>query len=235
MATLPACPTVTVSSQGLEVRMPGGPTLQVMTPEIGATPLQVTKNLLTQANAALAPLAPVFAIIDAVLAVKDFATTVPKVLTNPSKVVTAVTKVVEKASALAALVPQLAVPLMAVDILDVVITALEGVIVQLEAVVVQEAQILAAATKATETGNDALLEITVCAEGVLTQVRDGISEGLTPLNSLFSVLNLFLGLVPGAPTVPSLDALPDDAQEAIDTLRDLVGVLEQVRDSIPIP
>jgi hypothetical protein len=235
--TVPDCVEVEIGGQGQTVRLPGGPTLQVMVPQIAPDGIQVTKNLLTQASAALAPLMPVFQIIDAILAIKAFADAVPDSVGPPfnvTAVIQALAGVSKKVAKLASLIPQLAVPLLVVDVIDVVIQALNGAVTQLEAVVVQEAKIAAALTKATETGNDALLQVVACADDFNVATRNGISEGLGPLNSLFGVLNLFLGLI-GAPEVPALDDLPDDAQQAIDQLKSVVDLLQNLRDSIPIP
>jgi hypothetical protein len=208
-----------------------------MVPEINPNGLAITKNLLTQANAALAPLMPIFNIIDAVLAIKAFAESIPDALgppPDPSVIAAALAELVEKVAKLAALIPQLAVPYMIVDVLDAIITALNGTITNLEIVIVQEARIAAAMLKASEPGNDALLEVVICADSINASVKGGISEGLGPLNSLFGVLNLFLGLI-GLPEIPSMDALPEDSAEAIESLRVTVKLLEDLRASIPLP
>jgi hypothetical protein len=47
-------------------------------------------------------------------------------------------------------------------------------------------------------------------------------------------MNIFLGLI-GAPEIPSIDNLPDDASEAVEYLGDFVDILQNARDAIPIP
>lgn len=228
------CAELEIGNQGLQVRMPGGATLQVMVPDVNPSDIAITKSLLSQGGAALAPLIPVFNLIDAMLAVKDFAEAVPGLITDPSALVSAIEGLIEKIAKLAQLVPQLSVPFLVVDLIDVGITALNGFVTQLEAVVAQEIKIAAAIQKANDTGNAALLEVTVCATDINAKVKQGISEGLGPLNSFFGVLSLFLQLIGQAP-IPSIDELGDDAQGAIDVLRGVVDTLSAVRDAIPVP
>ncbi len=232
---IPDCPVITIGSQGADITFPGGAKIPVMVPEINPNDLQITKALLGQASGALAPLVPIFNLIDAMLAVKDFAEAVPGLITDPGALTSAITSLIEKITALASLIPQLSVPLMILDLIDVTITALGGVITQLEAVLIQEAKIAAAATAATQPGNESLLTVVACAEGINVQTKNGIGEGLGPLNSFFGLMNIFLGLI-GLPPIPDLSGdLPDDTQEAIDDLKDVVKLLEDLRATIPIP
>lgn len=234
MAVEVPCPTVEVSNQGLSVRMPGGPILSVAVPQTSPTDLAVAKNLITQANAALAPLAPLFNTIDAVLAVKDFAEAVPDLLTNPSAVVQAVADLVEKVDKLAALVPQLSVPILAVDLIDVIITALSGFIDQLGTIVEQQIKIAAALTTAETPGNEGLVEIAACAQTLNDQVMADLAAGAGPLNQVIGVLNLLLELA-GLDPIPDLAEIGDDAEAAIDQLGTVVETLGTLRDAIPVP
>lgn len=231
------CVDIEISSQGAKVRLPGGPELSVMTPQTAPSNIQITKNLLTQANAALAPLAPIFKIIDAVLAVKGFAEAVPDALgppPDPGALASAIGEVVNKASGLASLVPQLSVPLLAIDTIDAVILALNGIIDQLNAIVIQEAKIAAAEARGSEPGNEAILQITVCANDLNAKVKQGTNEGMKPINSLLRVLQLLMDLI-GGPAIPTLDDLPEDSTQAIAQLESVVKTLQDVRGAIPVP
>lgn len=232
----PACPTVTVGDQTVSIRLPGGP---VIAPSVSATfptSLDVAKNLLGQANAAMAPLAPIFNIIDAVLSVKDFAQAVPELITNPGALIEAIGKLISKIAALASLIPQLSVPFLIVDVIDVIIVSLEGIVEQLQIIVAQNARIAAAAAKAAEPGNGALLSVVSCAEGLQVQAMEGLNAGAQPINRLIGILNLLLGLVPpGNLTIPTLENLPPDAEDAVAQLEEVVHVLRTVREAIPIP
>jgi hypothetical protein len=233
----PTCATLQVSSQGIKIRMPGGVTLNVMTSVPSPDATQLSKALLAQANAALAPLSPIFMIIDAILALKGAIESIPDVIgppPNPGAILDAISDVVKKSAKLANLIPQLAVPLMVIDVIDALILVMDGAISQLESVVLQNARILAAQTKANEPGNSALLAITVCATAENVKVQADIVAGLQPINSMFGVLNLFLGLI-GLPEIPQMDELGGDAVQTIETLRGVTKMLQDVRNSIPIP
>ena len=234
MAVEVPCPSISVSDQGLKVRMPGGATLSVSVAETSPPPINIAKNLVTQANAALAPMVPVFNTIDAILAIKEFADAVPDLLTNPSAVVQAVAGIAEKVDGLVQLVPQVSVPVLAVDLIDVIITSLRGFRSQLEAVVEQQARILEAAATAEEPGNEALLPVVECAQALSDQVILDIQAGAAPLNQFFGVLNLFLGLA-GLEPVPSLDGISSDAGDAVDELAAFEELLGSLRDAIPVP
>ena len=235
MADPPDCVELVLGNQGAQVRLPGGAALSVMVPDINPSDLAITKSLLSQGNAALAPLLPVFNIIDALLAVKDFAEAVPGLITDPSALVDAIAALIEKISKLAQLIPQLSVPFLVVDLIDVGITALNGFVTELDKIVQQEIRIAAAITKAnTEPANPALLEVTVCASEIVASTKQGLSEGLGPLNTFFGILSIFLGLI-GQPPIPDVSDLGDDAAAAIAALKDPVKVLQDLRDAIPIP
>lgn len=230
------CPTIAASAQGLVIHMPGGVELSVMTPEIGPTRISVAKNLLTQANAALAPLTPFFNVLDAVIAVKDALTAIPRCISNlsPGPLLNALPVVNQKINKLLALLPQLSVPILVRDVIEALILSLNGIIDLLEAVLVQEAKIAAAATKASEPGNAALAAIVICAQTTNDAQKAEIAAGMAPLNRLIGVLNLFLKLI-GQKPLPNLASLPANTQDAIDQLQGVVDLLEKVRKSIPIP
>ena len=228
------CVTLTIGNQNISIRLPGGPTLQPMVSAVIPTNLQVVKNLLSQASSALAPLSPIFNIIDAILAIKDFASAVPELVVNPAAVIEALVKLLQKVAALASLIPQLSVPILVVDLIDVVIVALQGIIAELNTIVDQLERIETARTIAQNEGNVSLLDVTVCADNLLTSIQSSLSNSLGPLNSLFGVINLFLSLI-GQDGIPSITDLPDDPNEAIDSLNDVISTLTVIRQSIPIP
>jgi hypothetical protein len=91
------------------IRFPGGAAICFNFPTIPADNGAAVRGLLAQANAALAPLAPIFTILDAVLAVADCVQGVPEAIIklDPSKLIECIPNLVEKLAQLAQLVPQL--------------------------------------------------------------------------------------------------------------------------------
>jgi hypothetical protein len=232
------CPTIDANSQGICIRMPGGGKLSVMTPVSNPSQLEIVKPLLAQVNAGLAPLIPVFNIIDAVLQLKNVVEAIPKALTSvppkPQAIVDEIEELVKKTAKLAELIPQVSTPLMILDIVDTLIATMNGVLTELETIALQQARIAAAKDKANSSGNTALQAIVDCATGVSNTQMVSLGEGLAPLNTLIGVLNLFLELI-GLPTLPNLAELSEDSLEAIDQIRSVIEVLEFVRGKIPIP
>jgi len=83
------CVELTVAPQQLSVTFPGGATLTPGLPDLGIPdPLQLAKQLLGQANTALAPLAPVFNLIDVALALFNAVKAIPDAIfhLDPSKI-----------------------------------------------------------------------------------------------------------------------------------------------------
>lgn len=237
MAVILDCPVVDVTGQDQCVRFPGGVQLCVQTAFVVPDQYQVAKNLLTQANAALAPLAPVFAIVDAILAVKAAIDAIPDSLgppPDPTKLAEALPALAEKVAALAALVPQLSVPFLAVDSIDVLLLSLNGLMQRLQIMVAQQSRIAAAALKATEQDNLPLLDVTICAQDILNGQIASLQQSAEPLDSMIGVVNLFMGLI-GLEEIPLLGTLPADPASAIDALAIAVETLTRIRDAIPIP
>jgi hypothetical protein len=77
------CVELTVTPQRLSLTFPGGAALAAQLPDIGIPdPMELSKQLMAQANAALAPLVPVFNIIDTVLALFQAVKSIPDAITH---------------------------------------------------------------------------------------------------------------------------------------------------------
>jgi hypothetical protein len=187
----------------------------------------------------MAPLMPIFNIIDAVLALVECVQAVPDALgppPDPAKMVEALSGLAEKLPKLLDLLPQVATPRMVIGMLDTLIDFLEGLRDQIEAILLQAERTRAARTKAEELGDANLLHIAGCAEAQGQAQLQAMADTLAPMNTLGSGLSLFLGLL-GSPEVPSLDGLinienPEAAFEKID---DLINLLRSIRDAVPLP
>lgn len=225
------CPTVASSGEPLSVRFPGGVTITASLPGVQAPSLKLAQQLMAQASGALAPLAPVFNIIGALTALKDF---VQALVTNPFDLADAAADLFEKLGALASLVPALSVPALVLDLLDVIIAYLAGVSSTLEALGAQQGRIDTASAVAERDDLDGLRQAVECAEEQLAGVLENLQATAGPVDSLISLINLFVGLVPGLPEIPSLGDLGDDLSTAADTISDLTKALQTVRDAIPL-
>lgn len=232
-----ACIEIKVGKQDLCVTFPGGAEMCVQMPSVSVPdPSELSKQLMAQANAALAPLMPVFNIIDTVIALFNCVKAIPDALgppPDPSKLAKCLPDVAKKVSKLLKLIPQLSVPLMIVGLIDVLISFLEGVRGQLKAVIVAQVRIAAAATRAAELGNVQLATIVDCANANIEAQMKNLGESAAPVNRLIGVINLFVELA-GLPKLPDLSDLGDDAQAALGVLDPLVDQLKAARAAIPV-
>ena len=238
---IPECRPIPRLPAPREIVFPGGAALSQVLAAGSEIPsgLDAATNLLAQASPAMAPLMPIFNIIDAVLALVACVQAVPDALgppPDPAKMVEALSQLAEKLPKLLDLVPQLAAPQMVIGMLDTLIDFLEGLRDQIEAILLQAERTQAARAKAEELGDENLLHIAGCAEGHAQAQLQAMADALAPMNTLAGALNLFLGLL-GLPEVPALDGLIDSANPeagyaAIDAL---VDTLRGIHDIVPLP
>lgn len=238
MSVTPPIPPVPAPGPApLSVTLPGGMVLNGVAEQIGADALTQARMLIASANAALAPLGPVFAIIDAVLAVKDFAQAVPEVIVNPGAVVEAVTALVGKIGKLASLIPQLSVPLLILGLVDAVIALLEGLQAELVVIAQQEARIEASRTSAAllpEDARAALEAIADAAEGQLVTRRADLATALASVGPVVGILNAFAELAGISGFSLDVDVSSGGTQQAADALGSAVSTLRAFRSSIPV-
>ncbi len=230
------CVELNVTPQRVQITFPGGASLDPELPFAGIPdPLQVAKQLMGQANAALAPLQPLFNILDVALALFETVSAIPAAIASldPSKIADALPGLAEKVTKLAPLVPQLSVPLMIVGILDTLIGFLGGLSTQLRALVDQQVRIQAAENRAVELGNAQLQVVADCAKHHVATQLASLSESAAPVNRLIAVVNVFAQLV-GLGPLPELADLGTDAAAALQPIDDTVRTLRQIRTAIPV-
>jgi len=223
--------TVDVDLLALKVTLPGPVEISLPTFTAPNTQDYVTK-LMAQANASLAPLVPIFRVIDVLIALKAFASSVPGVISNPGKVVSALNDLLAKIGGLAAILPQLSVPIMLRSLLDLLIAYVAAIRVQIVALVQVKANIATAQTRATALGSAALQVTIGCAQVSLDAQMAAINAGGDPLNRLIGVINLLGGIV-GLPAVPTFDSLGNDPEAALAPLDALSKTLVDLRAAIP--
>ena len=238
---IPECKPIPRLPAPRQIVLPGGAALSQVLAAGSEIPsgLDAATNLLAQASPAMAPLMPLFNIIDAVLALVECVQAVPDALgppPDPAKMVEALSGLAEKLPKLLDLLPQVATPRMVIGMLDTLIDFLEGLRDQIEAILLQAERTRAARAKAEELGDANLLHIAGCAEAQGQAQLQAMADALAPMNTLTSALSLFLGLL-GLPEVPALDGLlditnPDAGLAAIDAL---IDTLRSIRDAVPLP
>lgn len=238
---LPKCIKIPRLPKPKEIVLPGGVTLgQVLTAGSQIPdPLDAVTNLLSQANAAMAPLVPIFNIIDTVIAVFNCIKAIPDALgppPDPSKIAKVLPKLAQKIDELMKLIPQLSVPHLIVGIIDCLIEYLNGIKSQLQTIAKKLLQIANTASRAAELGDTKLDLIAKCANDSLSIQIEAMNQSMAPMNKLIAVLNLFMGMI-GLPPVPELGSLLDsgDPEQALIPLDETVKLLTTLRNAIPLP
>jgi hypothetical protein len=228
------CIDLKVTSQELCVTFPGGAEMCVQIPGV-PDPTDVSKQLLAQANAALAPLVPVFNIVDAIIALFNCVKAIPDSLgppPDPTKLAECIPDLAEKIDKLLKLIPQLSIPVLIAGLIDVLLFYLQGFRGQLEAIIAHQARLLAAATRAAELGNVQLRTVVDCANATMDAYLQNLNEGMKPLNRLVALLNLFLQLA-GLSPIPDFKNLGDDAEAALAPLDAVIDSLKTIRAGLP--
>lgn len=206
-----SCTSLDIGPNGICLTIPGGGTFCVAFPSAGIpSNIAVTKQLLAQANSALAPLMPVFQLIDVLTSIL---TSFPPDLT-----------------ALLTLLANLIapIPLMAAQILDAVIAFLTGILHQIEALIAEQALLLASATKAATLGNARLSLHIDCANAQIAAQMTSMNEGMMPINAAIGLLNLFLPKV-GGPSIPTCSTFGTTPAAALAPLQTTIDTLTALR------
>jgi hypothetical protein len=195
-------------------------------------------DLIEAAQPALAPLQPIFNIIDAVTGVLEVLQAIPDALgppPDPTGLIEKLPALAEKVGRLAGLVPQLSVPLMAVNLIDAVIRELERARSQLLGLVEALARAAAAGQRATELGDPNLTRLVECAEEDVDTAAGNILSGLAAVGGVLGILRPLVAAI-GGPQLPDLSSLDgDDLGQLVATFDELLAVLRAARGAIPLP
>jgi hypothetical protein len=235
--TVPQCIKIPESPIPKGLTLPGGGVLSQLL-AAGHDSLDAVMNLLAQGNSAMAPLIPIFNIIDAVIALFNCVQALPDALgppPDPSKLSKCIPGLVEKIDQLLALLPQRSLPLLIIGIIDCLVDYLIGVRQQLLGLIEHLAQVASAATRAEELGDVNLLDLVKCAEDKVEIQLDAINDSVTPINKTIALLNVFLEML-GLPKVPDLGVIiTDNPEDALAPIDGTIDLLKSIRDSVPMP
>jgi hypothetical protein len=189
------------------IDLPGGVTIPLKfdpgsIPDLG----NEVMKLLAEGNAALAPLAPIFTVIGAVLAVFDCIKAIPATIgppPDPTALAGAIAKAVGKVEALLKLVPQLSVPFVVRSLLGTLVAGLKGVRAKLAVVLKSHVRINAGLALQIPGVNLARLQANLnVAKSNLDAQMAAMTAALGPLNKVLCLLNLFFSLIGGAEIAP---------------------------------
>jgi hypothetical protein len=217
------------------VRLPGGPVLSAMSTSSVPSEGEVTRSLLGQLQAALAPLMPFFKMLDTILALKDLAQAIPDALgppPDPSKLAEAVSKVLSSAESLAQLVPQLSVPILIRDLVVLLVRFLSSLETDLLAIEgaqerATEASTQADAIEAESPDGAARLRAAATLGGALAGDQlAGLVAAAAPVVAILDIVGLLASLA-GLPAPPSLSVGGADVsvvREAVTAVREALEI-----------
>lgn len=227
------CKALTPSQMDLCLVFPGGAEICSFFETFPPSLLNLTRALLAQVSAGLAPLQPIFEIIEAIVAVKDCIQGIQDALTatppDPSKLAACIPNLLAKIDLLLRMLPQLSLPALIVGILDCIIMMLQGMINELKAIIYLIERIMRAKAAA----SPFLQSIIDCAEGTRAAEVSNLERLFGAINSLLELLN-WMGKPVGMPELPTFEGgLGDDPNLAMESLQGLVDGLTTIRDSLP--
>lgn len=230
------CAQVNVAPSDLQVTFPGGAAVSSLVPILAPSPIQVAQQLMAAVNAALAPVVPIFDLIDVARALFAVAQAIPDAITHldPSGIAQALPDLGQKIARLLPLVPQASVPLMVLGVVDVLLAFLSGLSIELAAIVAQQARIQRSADRASQLGNVQLHAAVSCAQTQLASQLTGLSAAIAPVARLLSLASSIGALIGLAP-LPAPTDLGSDVQAALTSVDQLTATLRAYRAAIPVP
>ena len=222
---LDVCVAIPASGDPMSLSLPGG--------------LSITDlNLMKQIQPLLAPLMPLFEIIDVVVALYRCMNAIPKCLgppPDPTELVKALPALAEKIMKVMELIPQMSLPVTIANLVDLVIAALREVKTKHQGLQDQLIQIEHSVAIAEKLNDPSLTAIITCAQGNVQQEAANVGSGLAALGKLLGIIALFMKMI-GGPKIPDLSSI-DSAPlaDVIKPIDELVTVLTDIRKNIPFP
>lgn len=206
-------------------------------PHAADIPLQ----FFSQIGPAMAPLKPIFDIIDFALAIfKCVEGTVDAITElDPTKIIECIPNLAEIIDKLLALIPQLSIPRMIIETLKAFALLLRGLASDFEYVQSQIQRIADLIDRAADLNDVSLAEILACSQRSLEDNVFSTAEALEGIGRIILLMNIFIGLI-GGEEIPCFGSLiSDNLAEGLDyiilALTTLAQVLEELADAIPDP
>lgn len=207
-------------------------------PNLGA----VTGDLFRQLNSSLAPLVPIYRLIQIAIAIFDCIQALPDALgppPDPTKLAKCVAKLSQLIGYVVSIAPQVSVPVLVSSHIDVLVAGLEDLKIQIENLETIQLGIDASVDLVASLNEDVDLQLGAaalqasidCASANLEVQRDCVVRGACPINALLGILNIFLSLI-GQDPIPDL-TITVDLDVAIEAIDALIVVLKQLKLVLP--
>ncbi len=208
-----------------QLTLPGGVTIERI-------------NLLEVIQPLLAPLMPLFEIVDTIVAIFNCVKAIPDSLgppPDPTVLAACIPELGEKVAQLLKLIPQLSLPILLKQICKLIVQTLREARNALVHLQEQMQRILRAVDRATELEDSGLMAISSCAKTNAGQEAANVGKMLASLGRLIRLVNPFFGML-GLPEVPSLSELAGKPLDlVIEPLDALIEVFQNAGNAIPVP
>ena len=230
------CQPNTVSSRAC-ITFPGGAELCAYPADgLIPDPSQQIKALFGQVNSALAPLIPIFDIIDCVVALTNCIKAVQKAIASvppkPEKLAQCIPELADRLAKLLKLVPQLSIPALVGSFLDALILFLQGVRAQLIQVAKKQLFILQGQEVARNLGSVALVHVLECSQRDVDDYLLNLNSDSEAIGRLVEIINNLLQLA-GLDPIPSSGDLMGNADEVGAGIDVTIKALKAIRQGFP--
>ncbi len=208
-----------------ELSLPGGVTIQRI-------------NLMEVIQPLLAPLMPLFEIVDTIVAIFNCVKAIPDSLgppPDPTVLAACIPELGAKVAQLLKLIPQLSLPILLKQLCKLIVSTLKEARAALVHLQKQMQRILEAVDRASNLADSGLMAIIACSRGNVGQEAANDGKMLASLGRLIGLVNLFFGML-GLPEVPDLSDLAGKPLDVvIEPLDALIAVFENAGNAVPVP
>ncbi len=231
--SIKSCAQATVITAPKCITMPGGVELCA-----AALPnsLDSLHSLFGKLNSALAPLVPIFTIIEVLICLKNCVTAIPDCLSPPSPtpIIKCTKELIRTLNQLLKMIPQLSVPILVLGVVDALIAFVSSYRDAAILLVRRQQDLITQETRAAELNNARMMILLGCAKENLKVEFSNLSAGAGPVNQLIAIVNALLDII-GLPCIPGL-LIPEQLTEAaLKPIDDVISILRALRKLIPVP
>lgn len=215
------------------IPLPGGLEVCILLPQVEATELEVLVQVFAQVNAALAPLGPIFNILDIVLAIVECIIAIPRsiALLNPGPVISCLQKLILALANILKLVPPFSLIFTVAAILDCLLLLMRALKRLAFDLVERQLRLIAAALQPVDSQAALLLQ---CELNNFNLLLASLNEYLKPLNRLLGLVNVFLSFF-GQELPPFSSVSAGDLGGFGAAMDVAIATVDGIRDFIPVP
>jgi hypothetical protein len=229
------CVPIPENPKDLCITLPGGFDVCAQAGLLPIGLLEYAKVALGSANSALAPLGPIFTVIEAIVAIYKCLAAIPDVIgppPNPDKLRQVLQELQELVVKLMKLTPLLTVPLMMVQFLDMIIATIDGAASELTSLSRLRQQIQEAELRAAQAPG--LQSLITCAHSSLASQMGNVERVFATINPIIQLMNIFAGLA-SLPSIPLYQPQPAPEPAVLAAgLQGFANDLRTFRQAIPV-